>query len=234
MAEVTRAPARRGPPRWVIYVAIGIAALVLLGAVGGGIAFMATGGAVKAADDFFAADAAQGPGAAWAKASPAFQAASPAATWEAVSRLNGLGGFKSANWSDRSVSGATAALKGTLNLMPGGALPVTVNLVKGASGWQVLSLQFAGAGVQPAAGVAMPFAPGEKVAEACRGILAKTIVLDTITCPPLAEAKGATIECAVTRGQSHGVMRVTLGDVDANGRADMDCAVQGVASAPAN
>ncbi|MBV9509350.1 MAG: hypothetical protein JO303_03600 [Caulobacteraceae bacterium] len=220
-----QAPRRRGLPRWLLYVGLAVGAFVLLGLIGGTIAFMATGGAVKVADDFFATDAAQGPAAAWAKASPSFQAASPEPMWEAVSHGNGLGAFKSTSWSDRSVSGATAELKGVLNLSGGSALPVTVDLVKGAGGWQVQSLQFANAGVQPPAGVAAPMVPGDKLADACRGILAKTVTLDTITCPPLMAVKGATTQCQVTRGQSHGVMKVTLEDVDSTGQATMDCAV---------
>jgi hypothetical protein len=125
--------------------------LALLAAVGGGLAFWLTRGAVEAANAFFETAAARGPDAAYQIAAPGFRlATSQQAFVDAATRF-GLADVTEEHWPSRSVTGATAELQGTLSRKDGSALPVTVHLVRNEAGaWQVFGFEMKGAGAAAA------------------------------------------------------------------------------------
>lgn len=128
--------------RWVL---VAVAVLAVLGGVGGVIALYATGGAVAAADRFFATIGSGGAQAAYDQAAPSFRASSSEADFVAAAERLKLASFASASWSRRTISGDTADLEGTLTLAGGAAVPVTMELSRDAGGvWRVAWLQIRG------------------------------------------------------------------------------------------
>jgi hypothetical protein len=134
--------------------AIVLGVLALLGAVAAFVALRATQGPVDAANRFLKLNATDGPAAAFAAASPGFQAAGAEAAWEQYARTSGLTQYTSASWNNREVSAnGIAKLSGSIATTAGATLPVTIELVKASGGWRVQTLKLTPAGF---GGDAMP------------------------------------------------------------------------------
>ena len=159
--QPTAVPPPSAPPRRMATlkkVLIGLGVLALLGAVAAFVALRATQGPVDASNRFLKLNATDGPAAAFAAASPAFQASGGVAAWEQYARAAGLTEFKSATWTSREVNASgTARLEGSIATSTGATLPATVELVKANGGWRVQTLKLTPAGFQqPPAPTASP------------------------------------------------------------------------------
>lgn len=148
--RATPPPKAQSPwPRRILMVLV---ALFVLGGAIVVLAFTLTAGPVKAANAFFEATARQGAAASYALAAQPFRDSVPLASWDAMTTQSGLKGYAGSSWGSREVQNDTATLNGSLKVGGGGVLPVIVHLVKGGpSGWMVLSINVAKAGVMDAA-----------------------------------------------------------------------------------
>jgi len=60
----------------------------------------------------------------------------------------GLTRFSQASWSNRSISGSRGTLSGSLTTESGGAIPLTLEFVKGEQGWKIFAIKKPAAGIQ--------------------------------------------------------------------------------------
>jgi hypothetical protein len=131
---------------------VGLGVLLIVGLVGGGIAYLVysifawTYPPVEATDKFLALlgtgqihDAYVGTAAAW-------QARQDEKAFTAEVRRLGLTDYASSSWSNRSIVNLEATVEGTVTTRKGAVLPLTVKLVKEQETWKVLALE-SGAGV---------------------------------------------------------------------------------------
>lgn len=123
---------------------------LVLVALGAGVVFYATSGAVEAADEFLAALGEGDVEGAYGMTAAAFQERQSQAAFALVIEALGLDSYQSSTWTSRSVEGSRAELEGTFTNRGGDRLPLELTLVKSDDGWRVFSVagEQAGAAVQ--------------------------------------------------------------------------------------
>jgi hypothetical protein len=146
-------------PKW-LKVVVGILVVVAVVVV---IALRATSGLTESADAFFQALKRKDLAAARGAMAEEFRATTGDADLAAFVSSSALGGYKSASWSSRSVSGDRGTLEGSLVTETGGTIPMKVELVKEGGAWRIYSVRKPAAGLQGSSGTAIPAAP-ERVA----------------------------------------------------------------------
>lgn len=60
----------------------------------------------------------------------------------------GFSAYDKASWTSRSVSGGRGELHGSITTVSGGVLPVSLDFVKGDSGWKIFAIQKPAAGIK--------------------------------------------------------------------------------------
>jgi hypothetical protein len=128
--------------RWK-WIAIGLGALILLGAIGGVTAFVLTAPAADAATAFVKEIGQAGPAAAYRDAAPALRLQEDEATFEAKARAWRLTEAADASWSSRNFTGGQATLAGEVKLRSGAPLPLRASLIKDGGTWKVSGLTLA-------------------------------------------------------------------------------------------
>jgi hypothetical protein len=131
-----------GMARWK-WIAIGIVALVLLGAIAGVTAFTLTAPAADAATAFVKEIGQSGPAAAYKDAAPALRLSEDEAAFEASARAWRLTDAADASWSSRKFADGQATLTGEVKLRSGDAVPMRASLVKDGQAWKVSGLTLA-------------------------------------------------------------------------------------------
>jgi len=131
--------------------AIGFGVIAVVVAVAVGMVFYLTGGVVAAADSFFTVLAHDGADRAYQDTAEAFRTATPKDAFERFANQLGLSKYQSSSWTERSFSGSTGQVAGTLTLAGGGTVPIRVQLVKEAGTWRVYHLT-----TDPAPGISGP------------------------------------------------------------------------------
>lgn len=124
-----------------------LAGLVVLVSGCVGVVFWATADLPKAADRFFSAIAREDYAAAMELTSTDFKASTSQEDLQAFAEENGLTGYTEATWTTRSIENSAGTLEGTLQMADGGSLPISVQLVKSDSGWQIQNVKKAEAGL---------------------------------------------------------------------------------------
>jgi hypothetical protein len=127
----------------LIVVSIVIAFVVLI--VAG--VFYLTSGITDTADRFFGSVKKGDMQAAAACLSEGFRASTPQETLESFLRSSGLNKYKDASWSDRSITGKTGEIEGSIETTDGGTIPIKIGFVKEKGGWKILSIQKVTAGL---------------------------------------------------------------------------------------
>ncbi|HEY8926122.1 MAG TPA: hypothetical protein VIU64_17175, partial [Polyangia bacterium] len=132
-----------------------VGVIFCLGLIGGGIAFYATTGMTKAADEFFVAVAERNIPKALALTSSEFRASTPQTEFVAFLERTSLSRFKSVSWQSRSASPGRGELEGTVSTQDGGSIPLKLVLVKENGDWHIYAFEKLPAGL-----VAAPTAAG--------------------------------------------------------------------------
>lgn len=117
-------------------------ALLVGAALIGGIifvAFQATKGVVKGADDFLALVGQGKLDEAYASTSAGLRKAQDRQTFERQVKTLGLDGYASSTWNSRSVENEVGKVEGTVETRSGTKVPLTMQLVKEDGTWKVLS-----------------------------------------------------------------------------------------------
>lgn len=117
-----------------------VVGLVVLGVVAVGLVFYLTSDLTKTADAFFAAVKAKDYGGASQFLSEDFRAATPQTELAAFLDQSTLTAFKTASWTNRSVSGNRGNLEGSITTDSGGVVPITLEFVKENGKWRIRSL----------------------------------------------------------------------------------------------
>jgi hypothetical protein len=79
-------------------------------------------------------------GAAYAMTSATLQKAQTQEDFTRTVKAYGLDGFQSASWSNRNIKNDRGTLEGTVQCKSGGAVPLTLEMIKEAGTWKVLSI----------------------------------------------------------------------------------------------
>jgi hypothetical protein len=141
-------------------IVLSIVAIIVLGITA---VFYFTADMVTVADEFLNAVKSKDFAKAYSYASDDFKAAtSKDALGDFLSRY-GLTGFKSASWTQRSISGNRGELTGSVSTESGGVVPIKLSLVKGESGWRIYSLEKPASGIQERAEPRQPPSEEEQV-----------------------------------------------------------------------
>lgn len=98
-------------------------------------------GPTKIADGFLAAAREGDMPKAYSYLSEDFQKIASQADLAAFMERQGLTDFESASWTSPSIDGDQGVLNGTLSRKSGGAVPLTLELVKGGQGWKINALE---------------------------------------------------------------------------------------------
>lgn len=117
-----------------------VVGLVVVVVVALGLVFYLTADLTKTADGFFAAVKAKDYGAASQFLSEDFRAATPQTELAAFLDHSTLTAFKSASWTNRSVSGDRGDLDGSITTDSGGVVPIKMGFVKENGHWRIRSL----------------------------------------------------------------------------------------------
>lgn len=126
-----------------------VVGLVVVGVVAVGLVFYLTSDLTKTADGFFAAVKAKDYGGASQFLSEDFRAATPQTELAAFLDQSTLTAFKTASWTNRSVSGNRGNLDGSITTDSGGVVPITLEFVKENGNWRIRSLYKPKAGLTP-------------------------------------------------------------------------------------
>ena len=110
--------------------------------------FFFTSDMVTTADDFFRAVKNKDIQAASAHLSEDFKASTPTNELEQYLKNNSLDKFNEADWGSRSISGGRGSLSGSVTTDAGGVIPITLNFVKGESGWKIYSIEKPASGLK--------------------------------------------------------------------------------------
>ena len=129
---------------FVVFVAVALAAV-----------FYFTRGLVDIADDFFLAIAENRPEAAYALTSQAFQSSSTQEELLGYLASANLTETTQTNWNSRYISGAQGEIKGTVETVSNGTVPVSLVFVKDKGEWKILKID----AVIPSMGAASPPTP---------------------------------------------------------------------------
>ncbi|MBU1693228.1 MAG: hypothetical protein KJ726_04220 [Verrucomicrobia bacterium] len=111
------------------------------------LAFFATSGLPKAADEFFSLVQQGKIQEAYLATAAEFRAATSEEAFAAFLESTALGGYQSASWSSRKIENNTGKLEGTVTTRDGGQIPVAVDLVKEGETWKILAVRKAEAGI---------------------------------------------------------------------------------------
>lgn len=125
---------------WWKRIAIGLGILIVLGGIGGVVAFMLTAGPADAATAFVKEIGRAGPEAAYKDAASALRLAESEAVFEAQMRQWHLTEAADASWPSRSFANGRVTLKGIATLRGGTTLPLRAELVKVGDKWAVSAL----------------------------------------------------------------------------------------------
>jgi len=123
----------------VLGIFAGIAVLI-------GFIFWLTGDVTKAGDDFFAAVQDEDIDAAYELLSDDFKAGTTKEELRSYLSDNALDKVAEVSWGGRMIEGNLGTLDGTIETETGGAIPLTLKLVNGQSGWKILSIRKESAG----------------------------------------------------------------------------------------
>lgn len=104
------------------------------------IVFTATGGAVAEAEAFLRLSTEGRYEESYASASQALQANQTQAEFTTKFSRLGISGFESASWNKREIKNGIATLEGTVRTGEGGAVRLTVRLLKEGGAWKVVSV----------------------------------------------------------------------------------------------
>lgn len=129
-----------------------LSALVGVAAIAGFVflIFSLTRGATDAANRFLALSAEGKHHEAYLATAGAFRAQQDEPGFVSMIGRLGLDDYASASWPSRSVVNDEATLEGTVTTKSGGAIPITIKLIKEQGEWKVLALSGPQAGVQAA------------------------------------------------------------------------------------
>ena len=127
----------------VIAVLIAVVCVIVAGV------FYLTSGITKTADQFFNSVKKNDIQAAYTYLSEGFRASTPQDKLEAFLRSNALTNYKSASWSNRSITWKTGKVEGSIETADGGTIPIKIEFVKEKGGWKILSIQKEMAGLNP-------------------------------------------------------------------------------------
>lgn len=127
----------------IILAGIGAIVVIAIAAV-----FFFTAGMVDKADEFFTHIKSNNYDQAYSLLSQDFQSNTSMNDLKAYISKNSLNNFKEASWESRSINGGRGTLTGSITTESGGVVPITLNFVKGESGWRIYSLQKPSSGIQ--------------------------------------------------------------------------------------
>jgi hypothetical protein len=139
----------------VVRVAIG--AVVAIAAIVG-IAFYATSGVTRTADDFFARAHDGDMAAAYAMTSAELHDTADAAKLASFIKANRFDQVARTSWSNRSVENSVGTLDGSVTLDDGGVIPLHLQLVSEGGEWKISLIKLAEAGVSGGDGATVPTA----------------------------------------------------------------------------
>jgi len=122
--------------------------IVFVGVIVAGV-FYLTSGITRTADEFFNSVKKNDMQAAYTYLSEGFRASTPQERLETFLRSNALNNYKSASWSNRSITWKTGKVEGTIETADGGTIPIKIEFVKETGGWKILSIQKEMAGLNP-------------------------------------------------------------------------------------
>jgi hypothetical protein len=111
--------------------------------------FYLTSGITRTADQFFNSVKKNDMQAAYTYLSEGFRASTSQEKLETFLRRNALNNYKSASWSNRSITWKTGKVEGTIETADGGTIPIKIEFVKEKGGWKILSMQKEMAGLNP-------------------------------------------------------------------------------------
>lgn len=112
-----------------------------------GVVFWATGGITETADDFFAATGSGDNELAYSLTSQGFKNSVSKEQLDRIITNSSFDEVTDTSWSSRSIENNEGTLSGTLTTASGGAIPVTVGLVKEGEEWKINYLKSEPAGV---------------------------------------------------------------------------------------
>jgi hypothetical protein len=118
--------------------------------------FQLTGGITDIADQFFSAVKEKDFSKAYTFTSQEFQAATSLEELQRFLEGTALLDYQEASWGSKSVSGSQGELEGSIKTSEGGTIPIKIKLVKEATGWKILSIQKADAGLLTGKSLELP------------------------------------------------------------------------------
>lgn len=110
--------------------------------------FFFTADMTRTADEFFRAVRSQDIDSAYTHLSADFRAGVSPLELQAFLQDSGLDSFREASWGSRSFNGNRGNLVGSITTDAGGVIPITLNMVKGDSGWKIYSIEKPASGIQ--------------------------------------------------------------------------------------
>ena len=129
----------------LIKVALG---LVAIGVLAVGAVFYFTADMTKAADEFFAAAKSGDIDRAYSFVSEDFRSSTTKDELQQFLEKSSEGKLKETSWLFRSISGGLGELSGSFTTESGGAIPITLGMVKSGDGWKINSIQKPPSGIQ--------------------------------------------------------------------------------------
>lgn len=123
----------------------GLAVVIVLAL---GAAFFATSGMTRQAEEFFEAVKADDYTAAWSYLSEDFKAGTTEQELVEFLQSGGFADIREVDWGNRSFSGKIGQIQGTIITTEGGAIPVTLVMVKGDDGWRIQRIERPAAGIR--------------------------------------------------------------------------------------
>ncbi|MGI9317437.1 MAG: hypothetical protein ACR2QW_08915 [bacterium] len=125
-----------------------ILGIIVAIALGIGSVFYFTADMVDATDGFFTSVKNNDLDKAYSWLSEDFKASTSPDDLKDFVDVNGLGNYKEASWSSRSIEGGKGEISGTITTDSGNTVPLTVGFVKGGDGWKIYSIRKPAAGLQ--------------------------------------------------------------------------------------
>ncbi len=141
--------------KWLIGILVFLAVVVVIVLI----AFRATSGVAKSADEFFSLIQAGKLEEAYNSAAKEFQASVSMDTFRQFLEITTIDQFSRATWTTRSIENNIGKLIGSIHTKDGGVVPIEVDLVKEEGKWKVLSLTRKAAGLKEKQEEAEPSTP---------------------------------------------------------------------------
>jgi hypothetical protein len=117
---------------------LGVIVVLVVGMVG--VTMYVTSGMTEVANEFFIHVKTKHYDDAYAMLSEDFRKSTPENTFKKFLIDNALTEYKSASWTDRSFENNMGKLEGTISTKSGGSIPLTINFIKGETGWKIYSI----------------------------------------------------------------------------------------------